>query len=219
MTHPRLVLLGRQGAGKGTQAAFLTRHYGIPHIATGDILRAAVRAGTEFGAKAKEYMDAGELLPDDIMTGVVVERLEQEDARDGFLLDGFPRTVTQAGSLEAMAGPVLDLAINLTVPRSVVLERLVNRRVCRTCGRIYSTTARPSTDWVCDTDGGDVVQRDDDKADAINHRLDVYDRQTAPLIPWYDERDLLVTVDGTGPTAEVSARLVDAVDGRLSRVR
>jgi adenylate kinase len=101
----------------------------------------------------------------------------------------------------------------------VVLERLVNRRVCCNCGRIYSTTARPATDWLCDNDGGDVVQRDDDKADAINHRLDVYDRQTAPLIPWYRERDLLVPVDGTGATAEVSARLVDAVDGRLSRVR
>jgi adenylate kinase len=207
----RLVLLGRQGAGKGTQAANLAAHYDIPHISTGDILRAAATEGTEFGRKAKEYMDAGALVPDDVMIGVVQERLGRDDARTGFLLDGFPRTKGQAEGIDGY----VDLVVNLDVPRDVVLARLESRRVCETCGAIYSTNRPPKDDWRCDRDGGPVVQRHDDTTDAINRRLDLYERETAPLVDWYADRGLLVTVDGQGTTEEVADRLHAAIDGRL----
>ncbi len=210
----RLVLLGRQGAGKGTQCTRLSLHYVVPHISTGDMLRAAVREGTEFGRKAKEYMDAGELLPDDVIIGVVEERLEHEDTKNrGFILDGFPRTVTQAEALARITEPRgIDLAVNLDVPTEVVLGRLAARRVCVGCGANYSTAAPPEVDWTCDVCGSDVVQREDDTEAAIRRRLDLYEEQTAPLITWYAARDELVEVDGTGTTDEVTDRLIRAVD-------
>ncbi len=213
----RLVLLGRQGAGKGTQCVRLSRHYVVPHISTGDMLRSAVREGTEFGTKAKEYMDAGELLPDDVIVGIVDERLMLDDTRArGFILDGFPRTVAQATSLHENLQPRgLDLAINLDVPREAVLARLAARRVCTDCGANYSVDDRPKYDWTCDVCGGDVIQRADDTEEAITRRLDIYERETSPLIAWFDERELLVEVDGMGDPDVVSARLVKVVD-RLS---
>ena len=213
----RMVMLGRQGAGKGTQCVRLARHYVVPHISTGDMLRAAVKEGTEFGLKAKEVMDAGGLVSDDIMVGVVDERLHQDDTtRRGYVLDGFPRTVPQADALARIAGDQpLDLVVNIEVPAEVVIERIASRRVCVDCGTIYSVDAPPRNGWHCDKCGGDVVQRDDDTEDAIRRRLDLYEQETAPLISWYAERGQLVEVDGLGSTDEVAARLVAAVDARV----
>jgi adenylate kinase len=214
----RLVMLGRQGAGKGTQAVRLAEHYGVPHISTGDMLRAAVAAGTEFGLRAKEVMDAGGLVSDEIMVGVVDERLHQADALErGYILDGFPRTVPQGRSLcDITADAPLDLVIDLEVPEDVVIERITKRRVCKTCGRIYSVDAPPAVDWICDTDGGEVVQRADDTEEAVGKRLALYAAETLPLVPFYEERSLLVEVDGLGSTDEVFGRLRAAVDARLA---
>ena len=209
----RLVMLGRQGAGKGTQAVRLAQHFVVPHISTGDMLRAAVGAGTEFGLRAKEVMDAGGLVSDEIMVGVVDERLNESDTTTrGYILDGFPRTVPQGESLERIteARP-LDVVVNLEVPESVVVERITKRRVCRSCGHIYSVDAPPKEGWICDVDGGEVVQRADDTVDAVRKRLDLYAAETLPLVPFYAERGLLVEVDGLGSTDEVFTRLLGAV--------
>jgi len=210
----RLVLLGRQGAGKGTQCVRLSRHYVIPHISTGDMLRSAVKEGTEFGLKAQATMDAGDLVSDDIMAGIVRERLDLDDARGrGYILDGFPRTVGQAEILhEITADEPLDLVIDLVVPTEVVLERLASRRVCTDCGANYSVDSPPKYGWVCDNCGGEVVQRADDTPEAIQKRLDLYEQETAPLIAWYRDRKLLAEVDGLGGADEVTARLVAAID-------
>jgi adenylate kinase len=180
----------------------------------------AVKEGTDFGRKAKEYMDAGELLPDDVMVGMVAERLGRDDTiRRGYVLDGFPRTVGQA---EALADFVdvkpLDVVIDLEVPEEVVIQRISKRRVCTDCGTNYSVDAPPRYDWTCDNCGGDVVQRDDDTEEAIRHRLDLYREQTEPLIAWYQDQDLLAAVDGLGHPDEVSRRLVRAIDGRTRPV-
>ena len=211
----RLIIFGRQGAGKGTQSERLAAHYDIPHISTGDMLRAAVRDGTAFGLKAKEYMDAGKLLPDDIMVGLVAERLGQPDAAKGWLLDGYPRTPGQADALtEVTADAPFDVAVNLEVPESVVIERISSRRVCSNCGAIYSTSRPPTSDWTCDRCGGEVVQRDDDTEAAVRSRLADYQAQTAPLIQWFADRDALVTVDGDNDPDTVFAELVAAIDAR-----
>ncbi len=212
----RLVLLGRQGAGKGTQCARLSRHYVVPHISTGDMLRAAVREGTEFGRKAEEYMHAGELLPDDIMVGIVDERLERDDTRTrGFVLDGFPRTVAQAEALLEITSPRgINVVIDLEVPRDIVLARLASRRLCNDCGTNYSVDLPPKYGMVCDVCGGDVVQRDDDTEKAIAQRLALYDRETAPLIEWFQAKGLLDVVDGTGHPDDVTDRLVRTIDRR-----
>ncbi len=212
----RLVMLGRQGAGKGTQAIRLAQHYVVPHISTGDMLRAAVAAGTEFGLRAKSVMDAGGLVGDDIMIGVVDERLNESDTtKRGYILDGFPRTVPQGHSLEAITeSRPLDVVVDLEVPEEVVLERITKRRVCKTCGHIYSVDAPPKNGWICDVDGGEVIQRADDTEDAVRKRLDLYAAETKPLVPFYAERGLLVEVDGLGTTDEVFARLLAAVEAR-----
>ena len=214
----RLVLLGRQGAGKGTQCVRLSHHYVIPHISTGDMLRSAVREGTEFGLQAKAVMDRGELVSDGVIGGVVAERLAADDTRErGYILDGFPRTVGQAERLsEITAGAALDLVIDLVVPIEVVLARLAGRRVCVDCATNFSVDSPPRYGWVCDNCGGEVVQRADDTPAAIQIRLDLYERETAPLIAWYRERELLTVVDGLGAAAEVTARLVASVDARRS---
>lgn len=214
----RLVLLGRQGAGKGTQCVRLSRHYVIPHISTGDMLRSAVKEGTEFGLRAKAIMDRGELVSDEIIGGVVDERLRSDDTHNrGYILDGFPRTVGQAELLEKItADEPLDLVIDLVVPVEVVLERLAARRVCTDCGANYSVDTPPRYGWVCDNCGGEVIQRADDTPEAIKKRLDLYERETAPLISWYQERGLLIEVDGLGSADQVSARLVKAIDSRRS---
>jgi adenylate kinase len=213
----RLVILGRQGAGKGTQCIRLARHYVVPHISTGDMLRAAVKEGTDFGRKAKEYMDRGELLPDDIIIGVVGERLDRDDTRHrGYILDGFPRTTGQAEALaEITSDAPLHMVVDLQVPEEVVLERISNRRVCVDCGTNYSVQSPPRYDWTCDVCGGDVVQRDDDTPDAVRKRLDLYNQETAPLIAWYRRNDLLFEVNGLGMPEAVSSRLIILVDSRL----
>lgn len=214
----RLVMLGRQGAGKGTQCVRLSRHYVVPHISTGDMLRAAVKEGTAFGQKAKEIMDRGDLVSDEVMGGVVEERLSRDDTRNrGYILDGFPRTVGQAELLEKITtAEPLDVVIDLVVPTDVVLERLAARRVCVDCGANYSVDVPPRYGWVCDNCGGDVVQRADDTPEAIEKRLALYERETAPLIAWYTERGLLVAADGLGPADEVTGRLIAAIDERRS---
>jgi adenylate kinase len=217
----RLAILGKQGAGKGTQAVRLSRHYVVPHIATGDLFRAAVRSGSDFGQKAKAYMDAGDLVPDDVVIGMVRERLDHEDARRrGFLLDGFPRNVAQAEALEEALEPAdLDVVVNLDVPTDIVLRRLAGRRVCVECGSNYGVEEGPAEGWSCAACGGRVVQREDDTEAAIARRLALYQEQTDPLIAWYTKRRRLVTVDGVGDRDEVTRRLVDAVDDRLNYQR
>jgi adenylate kinase len=211
----RIVLLGRQGAGKGTQCVRLSRHFVVPHISTGDILRAAVREGTELGKMAKAVIDAGQLVGDDIMVGIVAERLKADDARRGYILDGFPRTVAQAVALDDITSdsPV-DMAIDLDVPRDLVLSRLSARRVCRDCGANFQATGQDPSPWTCDNCGGDVVQRDDDTPAAINQRLDLYETQTQPLIDYYGSSSRLVTVNGVGSPDDVFARLTEAVEQR-----
>jgi adenylate kinase len=216
----RLVILGRQGAGKGTQCVRLARHYVVPHISTGDMLRAAVKEGTDFGRKAQEYMSRGDLLPDDIIIGVVGERLAKGDTRTrGYILDGFPRTVGQAEALaELTVNEPLDVAIDLEVPEEIVLERISNRRVCVDCGTNYSVQTPPRYNWTCDVCGGEVVQREDDTPEAVRKRLNLYNQETEPLIAWYLSKDLLVTVDGLGGADDVTARLIRAIDRRTRGV-
>jgi adenylate kinase len=215
----RLILLGRQGAGKGTQCVRLARHYVVPHVSTGDILRAAVKEGTDLGLKAKALMDAGELVSDDVIIGVVDDRLARNDAvTRGYILDGFPRTVGQAVALiDITSKRPIDVVIDLEVPRELVMERISSRRMCTDCGSNYSLSNRPKRDWVCDFCGGDVVQRDDDTEEAILRRLELYDTQTSPLIEFYERRGELVVVDGVGHPDEVTARLVKVIDARRSR--
>ncbi|HEY5875294.1 MAG TPA: adenylate kinase [Ilumatobacteraceae bacterium] len=214
----RLIILGRQGAGKGTQCVRLSRHYVVPHISTGEMLRASVREGTELGVAAKEIMDSGGLVGDEIMIGIVDDRLSRDDARTrGYILDGFPRTVKQAEALFEITDRLrkpLDIVIDLDVPRDRVLERITARRVCRDCGTNYVAGPVDRRPWICDVCGGDVVQRDDDTPDAINQRLDLYESQTSPLIEFYGELEMLVVIDGVGHPDEVLDRLVNAIDQR-----
>jgi adenylate kinase len=192
----------------------LSRHYIVPHISTGDMFRAAVRSGSEFGKRAQQYMEAGELIPDEVVIGVVQERLEQDDtAKRGFILDGFPRTTHQAEALAGILAPrEIDLVIDLEVDTDHVLERLAGRRVCEDCGANYHVLTPPKRNWSCDVCGGDVVQRPDDTELSIRRRLELYARETAPLIKWYRERNKLTVVDGIGTPQEVSVRMIEAID-------
>lgn len=213
----RLIVLGKQGAGKGTQAVRLSHHYVVPHIATGDMFRSAVRSGSEFGTKAKQYLDAGDLVPDDIVIGVVTERLTHDDTTHrGFILDGFPRTVQQAEALVDILAPhQIDLVVNLDIDNETVLRRLAARRVCSDCGANYSVTDNPPTvKDICDVCGGEVVQRDDDTENAIRRRLQLYERETAPLISWYEERGMLASLPAVGIPDEVTDSVVTEVDRR-----
>jgi adenylate kinase len=210
----RLVFFGRQGAGKGTQAKKLCDRYGAPHVSTGDMLRDAVAEGTDFGRKAKEYLESGQLLPDDIMLGIIEDRLHKPDAvSDGFLLDGFPRTVGQAEALLGFAD--IDLAINLEVPEALVLDRISQRRVCKQCGHIYSAADASAVAGVCEICGGEVVQREDDTPAAISARLALYAGKTLQAVRWFEDEGLLLEVDGVGTPDEVFDRLVTAIDSRV----
>ena len=212
----RLIVFGRQGAGKGTQAARLAAHYGIPHISTGDMLRAAAASGSEFGLQVKAIMDEGGLVSDEVMEGVVAERLAQPDAQPGFLLDGYPRTPGQADFLQGLLAPEgVRLAIDLEVPEDVVIERITGRRVCSSCGTTYAIGRDESADTgVCAKCGGAVVQRPDDTEDAVRERLAIYARTTEPLLAWFRERDLLAEVDGVGDPDDIAAQLVRIIDAR-----
>jgi adenylate kinase len=214
---PRLVLLGKQGAGKGTQAARLAERFGIAHVATGDLFRAAAAAGTPAGREAEEYMNRGDLVSDDLTLRIVEERFA-EDAlvEQGFVLDGFPRTLRQAEKLEeVLDGHPLDLVINLDVPTKIVLHRIAGRRVCENCGTTYHVSAPPKDDWTCDVCGGRVVQREDDTEEAVMRRLELYEKETVPIIDFYRKLGKLVVVDGTGDSDEVFARLVEQVEQRV----
>lgn len=212
----RLVIFGRQGAGKGTQSTRLSARYGTPHISTGDMLRAAVAAATPLGLEAKAIMDAGGLVSDEIILGVVEQRLAEPDVQAaGFLLDGFPRTLVQAEGLARFAA--VDVAIDLVVPEEVVLDRMSSRRVCVSCGRVYSLTQPPEAGWACDACGAEVVQRSDDTAEAIATRLRTYATETQPAIDWYARAGLLIAVDGLGTPDEVTERLLGAIDGAVAR--
>ena len=196
-----IVLLGAPGSGKGTQAQKLVAEYGFAHISTGDLLRAAIKAGTKLGKKAKGYMDAGQLVPDELVVDLVKERLEADDAQKGFILDGFPRNTAQAVTLDselAAMGRTLDAALFIAVEPDVIVERLSSRRTCRGCGY----TAPAGVD-VCPRCGGEMYQRDDDKPETIQHRLDVYQTQTSPLIEYYRGHSILKEVDGDRPVDEV----------------
>lgn len=198
-----IVLLGAPGAGKGTQAQELVAEYGVAHISTGDLLRAAVKAGSELGVQAKQYMDAGQLVPDSLVVDLVKERLGEDDAKKGFILDGFPRNTAQAEVLDSeleSLGIKLDAALLVDVPFDVIIERLSSRRTCKDCG--YTAPAGVDT---CPNCGGEMYQRDDDKPETIKRRLDTYQAQTEPLIDYYKNHGILVSVDGNRPVEEVYA--------------
>lgn len=208
----KLILLGPPGAGKGTQAKMLTVRFGIPQISTGDILRAAVREGTPMGVKAKDCMDAGALVGDEIVVGIVRERLLKDDCLPGFILDGFPRNVAQADALQetlAALGKELDVVVSLDVDTEALVERLTGRRTCRDCGRGYHVKFDPpSVADRCDACGGELFQREDDQESTIRHRLDVYQQQTAPLIDYYRRAGLLSVIDGMQEMNAVQEQLL-----------
>ena len=212
--RPRLVLLGKQGAGKGTQAVRLAEHFCIPHMSTGDVFRAQAAQGTAFGLEAKRYMDAGELVPDDIVIGVIEESLAPGGMlADGFVLDGFPRTLKQAEELDrVLADRPLDMVLTIDVPRDIVLQRIAGRRVCRGCHRVYHVDMPPENPWVCDTCGGEIVQRDDDTEEAVIRRLEIFERDTLPIVEHYRLGSRLVAIDGVGTGDEVFSRLIAAMD-------
>ena len=207
MSELNLILLGPPGAGKGTQGVRLSEDFGLPYIATGDMLRAAVEEGTDLGRQAKQYMERGDLVPDEIIIGVILERVESEEARDGFLLDGFPRTLPQAEALDEELEKLdrrLTAVLLIEVGDDEVVRRLAGRRISATSGRVYHVEFDPpKTAGRCDVDGSRLIQREDDKEETIRKRLEVYHRQTAPLIEYYEERGLLRRFDGTRSPNEV----------------
>ena len=211
----RLVLVGPPGAGKGTQAQFIASHFAIPKISTGEIFRANVSEGTELGLEARKYMDAGDLVPDEVTIAMVKDRLGHDDARTGFLLDGFPRTVRQAEVLDELLEPMsapLDVVLELVVDDDEVVRRLSGRRTCHQCGHVWHLDFDPPSDeGVCDRCGGELFQRDDDSEDTIRHRLEVYADQTSPLIGYYGDKGLLRGVDATGPVEDVTERAINAL--------
>lgn len=211
----RLVLLGPPGVGKGTQASAIVEKYNIPHISTGDIFRANIKEGTDLGKKAKEYMDKGLLVPDDLVVSIVKDRLTEEDCKEGFLLDGFPRTIMQADILEDELkdmGIKLDKVINIYADSEVLIERAVGRRICKVCGKAYHIKFNPPKEsGVCDLDGGELFQREDDTEETVAKRIEVYQKQTEPLISFYKEKGILSDIDGTQPIEKVSNDIMEAL--------
>lgn len=210
-----LILLGPPGAGKGTQASSMVKEYGVPQISTGDALRAAVKAGSDVGVRAKKYMDAGELVPDAVVIEIVGERIAEPDCSKGFLLDGFPRTISQADALAEIlskAGREIDHVVCIQVEKEEVVKRLSGRRSCRACGYPHHVLFNPpAKEGVCDKCGGELYHRDDDREDAIRQRLETYDAQTQPLIDYYRERGLLRPVDGGGDVGVIRDRIFKAL--------
>lgn len=214
-----VILLGPPGAGKGTQAELLIEKYRIPHISTGDIFRAAVKEGTPLGVKAKEYLENGQLVPDEIVVGIVAERLQQADCQNGFLLDGFPRTVPQADALEEFLKGLnkkVTAVINIEVDFGILMARLTGRRVCRNCGAIYHIqNKREKSPGKCDQCGGEIYQRDDDLPETVQKRLQVYQKQTEPLIKYYQTKGLLISFDGQEPVKVLFEKICQALEVRL----
>ena len=209
----RLILLGAPGAGKGTQAKQIAGKYNIPHISTGDIFRANIKNNTELGQKAKTYMDQGLLVPDELTCDLVVDRIQQDDCANGFVLDGFPRTIPQAEALEnalANLGQSMDFAIDVDVPDENIVNRMSGRRACLKCGATYHIVSiPPKKEGICDNCGSELVIRDDDKPETVQKRLNVYHEQTQPLIDFYSNKGILKSVDGTQPMDKVFADIVD----------
>lgn len=212
----KLILLGAPGAGKGTVAKLLTKMDGSVQISTGDILRGAVAAGTELGKKAQAAMKAGDLVSDDLIMGIMGERLKEDDCKNGYLLDGFPRTIPQAEALKKLLadmGETLDMAVDIQVAKDVILDRLTTRRTCTGCGAIYNVKSNPpKVEGKCDKCDGDVVQRDDETEEAISNRLDVYNKQTAPLADFYKKEGILISVNATSSDA-----VIDAIKAKLGK--
>ncbi len=209
----KIIMLGAPGAGKGTQAKQIAGKYGIPHISTGDIFRANIKEGTELGKKAKEYMDQGLLVPDELTCDLVVDRINQDDCKNGFVLDGFPRTIPQAEALDAALtklGQKMDYAVDVDVPDENIVNRMGGRRACINCGATYHIVSiPPKKEGVCDTCGNELVLRDDDKPETVQKRLNVYHDQTQPLIDYYTKQGILKSVDGTKPMEDVFAAIVE----------
>jgi len=211
----KLIFLGPPGAGKGTQAAVISKKYGIAHISTGDILRDNVARETELGLKAKQYMESGQLVPDDVIVDMVERRLKEEDCQAGFILDGFPRTVVQAEALDELLKKLhitLDGIVYFDVPDEVVIKRLSGRRICKSCGAIYNIHSQPpKKEGVCDLCGGELYQRSDDEESVVRNRLKVYKEQTAPLISYYEKSDRFLKVDASQDSSAVVKAIVEAV--------
>ncbi|MDG4857276.1 adenylate kinase [Streptomyces sp. T-3] len=212
----RIVLVGPPGAGKGTQAAFLAQNLSIPHISTGDLFRANISQGTPLGVQAKSYMDDGQLVPDEVTIGMAKDRMEQPDAVGGFLLDGFPRNLSQAEALDEILkteGQQLDAVLDLEVPEDEVVKRIAGRRICRKDGShvFHATYSPPKTEGVCDTCGGELYQRADDSEETVRTRLDVYHRETEPIIDHYRAQGLVVTISALGSVTDVTGRAMDAL--------
>ncbi len=212
MLATRLILLGAPGAGKGTQSKRLVENLGVPQVSTGDLLRAARQAGSVLGEKAKSFMDAGALVPDNLVVALVEDRLAQQDAQQGYILDGFPRTAAQAVALD-VRGVVIDRVVNLVVPDSELVDRLSSRRVCRQCGASYHLVYHPPrVVGACDACGGEVYQRSDDSIGVIPERLKAYAAQTAPLVEFYSQRGLVRIVEGRGEMEDIFARILEALE-------
>jgi adenylate kinase len=213
-----IVFLGPPGAGKGTQAKILIERYGIPQVSTGDMLREHRAKGTELGKKAQEYMDKGQLVPDEIILGMVKERLSQPDCQKGFILDGFPRTVAQAEALDKLLsemGKKLDFALALIVPDDLLVERLTGRRTCKNCGMMYHIKYKPpKVEGKCDVCGGELYQRPDDNEETVRNRLKVYHEQTAPLIEYYKNKGILREIDGSKSIEEITQQLISILEGK-----
>jgi adenylate kinase len=212
-----LILLGPPGAGKGTQAKILSKKFAIPQISTGDILRAAVKEQTPMGGKARCYMDAGTLVPDEVVVGIVEERLAKPDCSSGFILDGFPRTVVQADALKRMlldSGRTIEHVISIVIDKEELLGRITGRRTCRICGKgFHITFDPPKLDGKCDDCGGELYQRDDDSEETMRKRLEVYQQQTAPLIAYYAHETLLRTINGTGTIESIQQEILSCLEG------
>ncbi len=211
----RLILLGPPGAGKGTQAASIVEAYDIPHISTGDIFRANIKGGTDLGKQAKAFIDRGELVPDSIVVAIVEDRLLEDDAKSGFLLDGFPRTVAQAEALDVALEKMavtMDKVINIKVDPSVLVERAVGRRICKSCGATYHVSFNPpKQESICDKCGGELYQRSDDNEETVSNRILVYMDETAPLINYYNKQDILIDIDGQKDIKEVFSDITSAL--------
>lgn len=206
-----IIMLGAPGAGKGTQAAVLCEHFGIPTISTGNMIREALKNGTEMGLKAKSFMDEGKLVPDEVVIGIVKERLTGDDCKKGFILDGFPRTIPQAEALDNM-GVDIQYVINIDVSDEKIINRMSGRRVCEDCGRPYHTeTLKPKKDGVCDDCGGTLVQRKDDHPDTVLARLDVYHKETEPLVDYYKKQGKLINVAGQDSVEETTDLILKAM--------
>jgi adenylate kinase len=216
----RIVLVGPPGAGKGTQAAFLAKNLGVPHISTGDLFRANISQGTDLGKQAKAYMDAGKLVPDEVTIGMAKDRMEQPDAANGFLLDGFPRNVSQAEALDETLkaeGVELDAVLDLEVPEDEVVKRIAGRRICRKDSShvFHVAYKQPKNEGVCDVCGGELYQRDDDSEDTVRTRLEVYHTQTEPIVDYYATQGLVVTISALGKVEEVTGRAMEALKSKV----